>query len=53
MAKSLPINENPLREASIQARDSLSLLIERVQKPVAPPQPRVVAGGAQPHPKKK
>ncbi len=35
MAKSMPVNENPLREASAQARSSLSLLIERVQKPVA------------------
>ena len=34
MAKSMPVNENPLREASAQARSSLSLLIERVQKPV-------------------
>ena len=52
MAKSMPVNENPLREASVQARGSLSLLVERVQKPVAHQQ-QVVAPREQINPKKK
>lgn len=36
MAKTLRINENPLREANTHARSSLTLLLQRVQKPVEP-----------------
>lgn len=38
MAKAIRINDNPLREANTQARSSLSLLLQRVQKTVESPQ---------------
>jgi hypothetical protein len=48
MAKSLRMNENPLREANTQARSSLSLLLQRVQKPVEPPQKAAAPREVQP-----